>query len=107
MPILIRCCSQHTIVPMVRRGPVVVLLLSCAALIWAQVAVAALTECLNESPALAPELSQSLPLTTQVAEWLQPFFFPLGIHPASPPTAQAAAPPAAQADAPSGPSPLG
>src|ERR1051326_7487797 len=101
MPILIRCCSQHTIVPMVRRGPVVVLLLTLAALIWAHLAVAALTVCLNESPALAPELSQALPFTQTISQWLRRAFPPLGAQPASSP---ASSPDAQSLSAPSSPS---
>jgi hypothetical protein len=84
---------------MVRRGPVVVLLLMAAALIWAQFAVAALTLCLNESPALAPELAQSLPFTSSIATLLLPLFSPLGAGSSSassavsPPTSPSTAPP--------------
>jgi hypothetical protein len=56
-----------------------VLLASAAAVIWAQVAVAALTVCLNESPALTAEMAAALPVSSAVANWLLPLFARLGV----------------------------
>src|SRR5947209_7762739 len=98
MPILIRCCSQHTIVPMVRRGPaggVIALVAIAAVLIWAHLAVAALTLCLNETPVLASGIGEALPAVDGVARWLLPLFTPLGVAAVSPPSCD----PAAQAKA--------
>jgi hypothetical protein len=60
----------------------------CAAvLIWAHLAVAALTVCLNETPALQDDLRQALPAGEAVGEFLLPFFWPLGAGASASPAA--------------------
>ncbi|MBV9893355.1 MAG: hypothetical protein JO020_04215, partial [Chloroflexi bacterium] len=68
--------------PMVRGGPVaiaLVLLASAAAVTWAHLAIASLTVCLNESPALADDLRAGVPALDAVARLLLPLFTPLGV----------------------------
>jgi hypothetical protein len=67
----------------------------CAAvLIWAHLAVAALTVCLNETPALQDDLRQELPASGAIAASLLPFFWPLGAGDAASPAACTPAAPA-------------
>lgn len=77
-----------------RRGPLGVafgLLASVAALIWAHLSIAALSLCLNETPVLAAELAQSLPISPAIARWLLPLSAPFGGGATCDPAAQARA----------------
>ena len=64
------------VVPVAARWRVAVLALVVVGgvLVWAQVAVAALSVCLNETPGLAIGLARSLPLSAQTAQTLLPLF---------------------------------
>jgi hypothetical protein len=64
------------VLPVAARWRVATLALVAIAgvLVWAQVAVAALAICLNETPGLAIALAQSLPLSARAAQALLPLF---------------------------------
>jgi hypothetical protein len=95
MPIFIWCCS-HTIVPMVRRGPVSLafaLLAIAAVLTWANLAVAAVALCLNETPVLASGIGQAVPASDGLARLVLATLGPLGVDGGTlPPSCSTAAP---------------
>lgn len=79
---------------MARRGPAGIafgLLASAAALIWAHLAIATLSLCLNETPVLATELAQTAPISEVLARWLLPLSVPVGGGATCDPAAQARA----------------
>src|SRR5579864_1962084 len=99
MPTFIRCCS-HTIVPMVRRGPVglaLALVAIAVVLTWAELAIEALTVCLNETPDLASGLRAQFPASDATARWLLAFLTPLGVSAGPTPVCDVAAPARAMA----------
>jgi alpha-1,6-mannosyltransferase len=84
-----------------RRGPLValafVLVGSVVVLIGAHLAVAALTVCLNETPALAHDFAQALPGSGAAAQALLPLLGPLGVDSGQPAACEPAAPARAMA----------
>jgi hypothetical protein len=74
-----------------------VLIAATATLIWAHLGVAALTLCMNETPALADDIAQALPASGSVARLILPLFGPLGVNGAQPVVCDPAAPARAMA----------